>query len=140
MPPRETTWEVLDTYESSSSDVIYEVRKGHDGVIYCTCPAWRMKQGRASCKHLDQWRKENFQRPTAVTRDPGLRIQAVRPGDIVEVNCRGDVFLLKVEQVGVQEGRLQGAEMLDAGEAPCSRSGDRLVDFRDVTRVVIPAR
>ena len=139
--PRETTWEVLGHYESSSSDVIYEVRRGHDGVIYCTCPAWRMKQGKASCKHLDEWRRENLHRPTAVVRDPGLRIQSVHQDDVVEVNCRGDVFLLKVVVVSADPlvGKIHGFEMLDVGEAPCSRGSERIVDFRDVTRVVIPA-
>lgn len=139
MPRNQTTWEVLGEYESSSSDVIYEVRKGHDGVVYCTCPAWRMKQGKASCKHLDEWRRENLQRPTGSQRDTGLRIQDVRAGDVIEVNCRGDVFLLKVGDVPIDlsVGKLVGHELLDAGEAPCSRGGERIVDFRDVMRVVI---
>jgi hypothetical protein len=34
----------------------YEIRRGKDGVIYCTCPAWRyqrLKKGETrTCKHL----------------------------------------------------------------------------------------
>jgi len=32
-------------------DVQYEIRLGRDGRIYCTCPAWRFRRGKA-CKHL----------------------------------------------------------------------------------------
>lgn len=129
--------QILQEFQSRSSDVIYKIVRGVDGVIWCSCPAWRMRQGRASCKHLDMWRKENFRRPTAVSRDPGLRIQSVQVGDIVEVNSRGDVFLLKV--TSKEDSVLNGKEILDAGEAPCNRDSARAVDFRDVTRVVIPA-
>jgi len=34
----------------------YEIRRGKDGTIYCTCPAWRyqrLKKGeKRTCKHL----------------------------------------------------------------------------------------
>lgn len=33
----------------------YEVRIGHDGNVYCTCPAWRFQHrapGERTCKHL----------------------------------------------------------------------------------------
>ena len=130
-------YEVLDRFPSSSSDVIYEVRRGADGVVYCCCPAWRMKQGKASCKHLDTWRKRSFRRPSTAHSDPALRIQDVQVGDLVEVNCRGDIFLLKVALR--DNSALRGFEMLDAGEDPCSRGGERIVDFRDVTRVVVKA-
>ena len=34
----------------------YEVRCGHDGVVYCTCPAWRFQKqsagSRKPCKHI----------------------------------------------------------------------------------------
>ena len=45
-------WEVLCVISSfSQSDVEYEIRRGGDGRIYCTCPAWRFGRGK-SCKHL----------------------------------------------------------------------------------------
>lgn len=51
---------VLCTYPSSSSSAIYEVRRGGDGVLYCTCRGWvsnlnaQKRQGNrepAQCKH-----------------------------------------------------------------------------------------
>src|SRR3990167_3467131 len=51
---------VLNTYPSSSSDALYEVRRGGDGVLYCTCRGWlsnlnaQKRQGSrdpAVCKH-----------------------------------------------------------------------------------------
>jgi len=31
----------------------YEIRRGADGVVYCTCPAWRF--GHRPCKHMRQY-------------------------------------------------------------------------------------
>lgn len=44
---------VLATYPSSSSDQIYEVRRGGDGVLYChPCRGWQMSKGvPKNCKH-----------------------------------------------------------------------------------------
>lgn len=35
----------------------HEVRRGRDGVLFCTCPRWRYQEGRAphrraNCKHI----------------------------------------------------------------------------------------
>jgi len=35
----------------------HEVRRGRDGVLYCTCPRWRFQESRAphrrvNCKHI----------------------------------------------------------------------------------------
>ena len=43
----------LKTVESRSTPgVSYEVRLGKDGVVYCTCPAWKFSRGAKTCKHL----------------------------------------------------------------------------------------
>ena len=49
--------ELLDTVESlSSPGTFYEIRKGSDGLAYCTCPAWRFcKRVPHTCKHLTRW-------------------------------------------------------------------------------------
>jgi hypothetical protein len=47
--------EVLASFPSqSSSDEFYEVRRGKDKVIYCTCPGWRKVKKRSGCWHLDR--------------------------------------------------------------------------------------
>ena len=46
--------QVLETYPSESSNKIHEVRKGADGVVYCTCPGWRFHSKRW-CKHLEDY-------------------------------------------------------------------------------------
>jgi predicted nucleic acid-binding Zn finger protein len=47
---------ILATIPSKSNpSKSYQVRKGDDGVIYCTCPAWAFsgkKPGGHDCKHL----------------------------------------------------------------------------------------
>ena len=44
---------VLLEYESKSSPgEFHEVRLGDDGVIYCTCWAWKKKR---TCKHLEDY-------------------------------------------------------------------------------------
>jgi len=35
----------------SSSSIEYELMKGDDGVVYCTCPAWKFSKGAKSCSH-----------------------------------------------------------------------------------------
>lgn len=42
--------QILATYPSSSNpNVSYNIIKGADGVIYCSCPGWKMRK---MCKHL----------------------------------------------------------------------------------------
>ncbi len=46
---------VLDTFESSSSSRIYEVREDDKGIIYCTCPGWRFQKAskeERACSHM----------------------------------------------------------------------------------------
>ena len=38
---------------TSRSHIKYEIRQGKDGVIYCSCMAWKMHK---NCKHLQEWR------------------------------------------------------------------------------------
>lgn len=48
---------LLATVASDSDpDREYEIRRGGDGVVYCTCPAWKFQKGVSprfrSCKHI----------------------------------------------------------------------------------------
>jgi hypothetical protein len=112
-------FEVLATNASASSTTVYEIRRGADQVIYCTCPAWRMKQGRASCKHLDEWRRVNYARPRTGVRET-THFDQIHMGDVLEVVSRGDIFLLSVTGK-ITDGsthRIHGRELLEPGEAP----------------------
>jgi hypothetical protein len=44
--------QVLATVRSESSAASYEIRRGGDGVVYCTCPSWRFSREARDCKHL----------------------------------------------------------------------------------------
>ncbi|MDD5428770.1 MAG: hypothetical protein PHI58_06030 [Candidatus Omnitrophica bacterium] len=49
---------VLDTVQSSSNPgKTYDIMEGKDGVIYCTCTAWKMRK---TCKHLKEWEQKNL--------------------------------------------------------------------------------
>jgi len=44
---------ILKEVESRSTyGKTYEIRLGKDGVVYCTCPAWKFSRGNKTCKHL----------------------------------------------------------------------------------------
>ena len=47
--------EVLKTYASKTSSVSYEVRKGKDGKVFCTCPGWKFSLEAKTCKHLREF-------------------------------------------------------------------------------------
>ena len=46
---------VITRVKSQSGNGTYEVRQGGDGVVYCTCPAWRFQRAQKEqrvCKHM----------------------------------------------------------------------------------------
>lgn len=48
-----TTARLLGKVPSSSNPLkSYEIRLGGDGVVYCSCQAWKINK---YCKHLEQW-------------------------------------------------------------------------------------
>jgi hypothetical protein len=52
--------EVLDINRGSKGQV-YEIRRGADNVVYCTCWAWKKHR---TCKHLKAWLEKV--RPTRI--------------------------------------------------------------------------
>ena len=48
---------VIRSWPSTSNrDRKYDLVQAEDGVVYCTCPAWRFSKERPrSCKHLRMW-------------------------------------------------------------------------------------
>jgi hypothetical protein len=130
-------FEILQRFDSRSSSAVYEVRRGGDGVLYCTCPAWRMKQGTASCRHLDEYLVSVKQKRCGAREY--ISTGNMHVGCIVECNSRGVVFLLKLTGF-LPNSHIEGIQLLDADEAPVSLRGQRRVELQDVVRVVVPAR
>jgi hypothetical protein len=48
--------EVLATVHSFTNGNTYEIRKGGDGAVYCSCPSWKFGRGKR-CKHLEEYRR-----------------------------------------------------------------------------------
>jgi hypothetical protein len=55
---------VLARYASKSNpSKSHEVRRGADGVVWCSCPSWRFQKNSPSnrtCKHIEQWKGETL--------------------------------------------------------------------------------
>jgi len=125
---------LLDQMCSSSSTTVHEIRRGHDGVVYCTCTAWRMKQGRASCKHLDDYLVRNLRLKRAGPSEQ-ITTGSIGVGSIVECNSRGVIFLVKVTGF-LPNSHLEGVQLLDQDEPQISLRAERLVSVHDIVRVV----
>jgi len=46
---------VLTEYEGTKPGTTHQIIRGADGVVYCTCWAWRMNKRCKQCKHLDRF-------------------------------------------------------------------------------------
>lgn len=44
---------LIGTFPSSDGSKTYEMYRGKDGVVYCSCPGWKFSKERPrSCKHM----------------------------------------------------------------------------------------
>jgi len=63
---------------SRDSGKEYEIRRGADGVEYCTCKRWQFKR---TCKHLDDYRAGNYNNSAVATNVPTGYAPAVTGGE-----------------------------------------------------------
>ena len=62
--------ELIRTWPNSKGTGVYELRMGKDGVVYCSCPAWRFSKERPrSCKHMVAWASAIAERGAALVGD-----------------------------------------------------------------------
>lgn len=53
------SYKPIKTFQSFSSDTIYEIKQAADGSYYCSCPAWKFQKiqpQKRTCKHLETFR------------------------------------------------------------------------------------
>ena len=66
-------WTVLETFESDSRrGQFYEIRRGSDGKVYCTCKGWAFAADHI-CKHLRRRRLSGIVEPIADPKDVSPR-------------------------------------------------------------------
>lgn len=78
---------ILATIPSKSNpDVTYNIQRGGDGAVYCTCPGWRnSKEAPKTCKHLKEWRATGvaIEAPAApkngLPKRPAAPVEALDP-------------------------------------------------------------
>lgn len=59
----------IGSFPSSSSDAVYTVTQGDDGVVYCNCPAWkfqRLAPAARVCKHTKMAAASNLAKKAPV--------------------------------------------------------------------------
>ena len=75
---------ILDTIPSSSNPgKTYDIIEGKDGVIYCTCTAWKMRK---TCKHLKKWTLKNT--PENLVKNEPDSLDKVVSAEVEKLLCR----------------------------------------------------
>jgi hypothetical protein len=59
--------DVIAEYDGSKPGSKHQITRGNDGVVYCSCWAWRRSQHPRHCKHLDRFFAEVTNKPTTPT-------------------------------------------------------------------------
>ena len=100
-------FEVLETNSSASNPAVtHEIRRGGDGIIYCTCPAWRFRR---TCRHLDNYlirSGEGISRASLISSSEWIMPQG-------EAETRGPLKKWQVYTNGVQIGAVSGYSKAD---------------------------
>ena len=87
--------EILTTVPSGSNpNKTYDIIKGGDGVIYCTCTAWKMSK---NCKHLKAYHANEClevipQTATEVALKDNAKVMVMKPS-IKDLIAREVAFL-----------------------------------------------
>ena len=77
---------ILDTVPSSKNPgKTYDIIEGKDGVIYCTCTAWKMRK---TCKHLKEWHQKNDFSGMSIVKDKPSSIDEVVSAEVEKLLCR----------------------------------------------------
>ena len=77
---------ILDTVPSSSNPgKTYDIIEGKDGVIYCTCTAWKMRK---NCKHLKEWTRKNVTPESLVQDDEPSSLNEVVSAEVQKLLSR----------------------------------------------------
>lgn len=77
---------ILDTVPSSSNPgKTYDIIEGKDGVIYCSCTAWKMRK---TCKHLKMWeQKQQVPKENRIKNNPNS-VEAVVSQEVARLCAR----------------------------------------------------
>lgn len=67
---------VLDQNLSSDGHTVHEVRRGADGVVYCTCRGWINHK---HCKHLDKWNRNSGARMKKAIQEEAASVPTLTP-------------------------------------------------------------
>lgn len=89
--------DIIRTIEGNNGRT-YNIIKGKDGVIYCTCPAWKFSNPH-NCKHLDNY----YLCKLLNTRsDHGQTIKAIKTStEVIKSYVGGDDALVESIEKGV---------------------------------------
>ncbi len=86
MNRRHSMGRILDTVPSSSNPgKTYDIIEGKDGVIYCTCTAWKMRK---TCKHLKEWHQKNNLSGMSYVKDKPNSLDEVVSTEVQKLLCK----------------------------------------------------